>query len=1653
MSERANERQNEAAAVDATPAKRDPAAAGANLVALGHGNPAEVATYIVAHPQQAEVVLQYVQRTRGNQFASAVVTQTRTISARPDGVTVATHADAQRADGKASVDRSVAYQAGTVTAAKTTAASEHQGDASRAITKSDSLAVSADQIAGKTSTQQEVHNGDAYSTATVDGSWAANRHGSASYAGATTNVVHEGDTTTKSAHAKSAAVDIAKGAAYDTTDEESKQIGDASSATKSTKHVAIGKDDTSYATTTALDVKNGDDASHRSDARSVAYKQGTATAQRTSVATEKQGDASRSEEKADSYAISKDQAALKSSRTLEVHDGDNYSKQHAQGGFTANNNGTTSFDLARDTELHEGDRTDKTSKARSGSLDTAHGTVAIAKSDATSTQIGDASVEKKSAQAVQLGAEGNYTSTRSLVVKNPGGESAQSAETNAAYGKDGAEYSEVTKKSTTEGDKASSETHARSAAYDHAKHQVSGSESNETFKQDGKSSVAAKDSRDIVVGTHGGRYATAEELAVKNGDDESKRRASKDVAVDLDKHTFAANTAHDYYEKQGESSVAKSDAKHVGYANGQATYGASKSLEVHAKDASHKATEDTQIAASLDGGSYHKKTTDDLSENGKTRKESHDKSVSISREKGIHASQVDESTSTYANGKSSVAKKDAKSLDLDGDGLAMANSTETTAKNAGGSRTTGAERKLAINGDTGATHVRSSHESTTIGDKTEAASRTGTFNVGGKHGAEVDLADTKSTSQKDGDKVTTDERQRHANVNLHGADGTYQKTHTETNGDSSSTTSTAVKAGVHDGVASVDAAHTIGAKDKAGSHDASIAGGIKSDGSAQGSLAVKDVHKQGDTTTTHTAGAGVAVDKDGHLSANMGRAHTEETKDGKTSTATNAGLASDGTVSFGHSNSAEQRHADGTTSSNATNVNAHAGPNGFGADVSKVKKNADGSSSGASAGMDVDFKSGSVSAHAGYNLITKGGTSVKASVSHGTTVHAEVVKVGKEFEVQYVVSSNTGIGGGAGKGGTSVSVGANESDFESGSRHFATQKEAESFRDHAAEIIHHEKPPTSVAGALAIPIGESRGTGHTDGINASGSFALEGASVSASGHKSSTHELDIKRVSDKWVTVTDTKAGEKGHDFGISGMGLSNTKGASNSQFESVTYWFDLSTPEGQKAFQAYTANRNPPKLGAGVKAGPSSGGKAHEDHDNMHIVGGGDSSYHSGTSEQHVTDDTGSHKNFEGNQGHDLSPGWIDRKLFGGKEQHSSAELQSRNDNGKETYTAVVHLSGKDAGYNRDKMEELFNTVDDKQARAKAHDASGDWTLTADISAKTIHEVEANAFAGQEGHSTDAKMRGMSQLAAKNGLGMAGGLVQVDGKKNAWDVELKGDKNFPGHAGRAALDAERDKDRKTLMEHPEQANTIAASTQKTLDALHARQKAVGDRDRYTDLPEPLRQEQLAIIAQHITDFELLHNTALTKMMGGQDTPETMKDRLASKHGYDKLPPADREFAKEHDQIAVGDTEAGDLAVKCADAIKAVAEGRKGLGSITFADAIDAYDHETLKVPHLEEEQKAVNDQINALRPKYLDAATQREVAPQMAKLIQKRIALLKEIQTHLLAAAKAIRPGITEAGMNANAKWWFQYDQDTFVPVGPAAGGHDAAAKAKKHH
>ena len=808
---------------------------------------------------------------------------------------------------------------------------------------------------------------------------------------------------------------------------------------------------------------------------------------------------------------------------------------------------------------------------------------------------------------------------------------------------------------------------------------------------------------------------------------------------------------------------------------------------------------------------------------------------------------------------------------------------------------------------------------------------------------------------------------------------------------------------------------------------------------------------QGDTTTKTERGATGSIGGGSVVSAGGKQVTTATT--GATTVTTTAGgsaaLKPDGSLDLSGGRGQEKvvtdAHGNQARTATSTNVGINVGEKGVGIKAGASTTNAAGSTHGVTGGAKVD-PSGNVSAELGYAYKTKGGTSLTPSVSGGVEVKASdpIPAKGGGFDVTYTMTSSSGVGVGASRevgGGPSVgvSLGSTEASLQTGSRHFADESAAKDFRDHAAAVIVRDQglqpPPTTAAGALLIPIGEERGTGNVSGSNIGGSVSLEGASVGYGRSSSTTHTFSVRRVGETEIEVTGFVGGTKGSDWSISG-GLSNTKGGSTTTGFSVTWSFDLGSSDGRDAFERYATTGMPPLVGATMKSVTKSG--SDEDHDIVSIPLMGTARWTGSTWEIVKTDAAGAHEQFGGEKSHDQDPGWFGRHVLDQDELHSSAQIVSSVETGpgggtRESHEAQVKVSGESGDYNREQLGEVFG--DTKHGDTKA---SGEWTLSAEVSPAVIRELSKVNPEMRAARTKEDRLRVYSKLVKENGARMVAAQVGLGGDATAWNVELKGDRNFPGADGRAELERRRAALKERLRGDPTSARAVAAEAQQVLDELEARRNAVADKSRYTDLPEGLRDEQLKLIAKHIDDFTFIRHAAsqeAVKAVPGE-TIEDVRGRMSDKKGYRSAENTAEgaEMARLRDRIADTEARIKEIDPRILEAINAVMSAEShtilvppGFGDFARQHRAD-YNLHWDSGSNINNRQMAMAPKADELRMKlleYLAPADRIATAKALLSQLEDRLKLLGVLLGEVMAAAAALKPITTARGMAGHEPFW----------------------------
>jgi hypothetical protein len=709
---------------------------------------------------------------------------------------------------------------------------------------------------------------------------------------------------------------------------------------------------------------------------------------------------------------------------------------------------------------------------------------------------------------------------------------------------------------------------------------------------------------------------------------------------------------------------------------------------------------------------------------------------------------------------------------------------------------------------------------------------------------------------------------------------------------------------------------------------------------------------------------------------------------------------------------------------------------------------------------------GSASLTGGGGIESKGGTSITTSLTAGTKVVAEppVELPDGSVEVTYHITDSKGatVGGGQRLGGTRApspgpigaptigaptiggSIGHTVGDVQGGVKRFRNVKEAEAWRKDAGAKIRAEQqlqkvvPPTTVAGALLIPVGETRSSGDvaTTTMGISGSYA--GTTIGLSQSESDTRQLSIRRVSANTVEVTGAMVGTKSKDASISVPVFSNSKGGIESKSFAVTWSFDLGTPLGAQGFERFC------KTGVPIPGGTfkyMDTGAADEDHDNYKIPFVGTASW-SGTTWEAVREDAAgrTQKQFGGKQSHQVKLGLLGR-ITGDDERASNAQIVRSSEDGEEkSARAELKVSGESGAFNRDEFGKIFS---DKSRRGASPKPSGEWTLTAEVPMDRIRALEENNAELRNAMSIDDKMRIYAELVKQRGAQMLGGQVGMLSK--SWDLQLKGDPNFPGGGERARLNQLRSDLTARLKANPGEAYTIAREAKETLDKLEKRLSADGgisDPKKYTDLPDGLRQQQIELVKQHIRDFTQVRQRALgTGIRGGREEQlADIQKRAGSKAGYDQVRPADRELARLQDAIAIKEKQIGQAFVDVRSQSKALGRILQADGSVQLrslrsdeerAGSREAHSNAMTRVRlalALDPKQDGLKAQIQAMREtmdKTTDPATRLEALKPIDKAMGERLATLKVMIDNIQAAGAIIAPYASRSAMARSAAFW----------------------------
>lgn len=240
------------------------------------------------------------------------------------------------------------------------------------------------------------------------------------------------------------------------------------------------------------------------------------------------------------------------------------------------------------------------------------------------------------------------------------------------------------------------------------------------------------------------------------------------------------------------------------------------------------------------------------------------------------------------------------------------------------------------------------------------------------------------------------------------------------------------------------------------------------------------------------------------------------------------------------------------------------------------------------------------------------------------------------------------------------------------------------------------------------------------------------------------------------------------------------------------------------------------------------------------------------------------------------------------------------------------------------------------------------------------------------------------------------------------------------------------------------------SDAQKTLDELRARRLAVANRERYTDLPDGLRDQQLKLIDRHVSEFEFIKHHALRaalKREAAAAKPDAAKKGAGEPNsgaagGYT----GNNEAAESADMIklrqAINEKE---MAISALDprisrGINAVMQASGHTVNVSPVHAAWVKEHRASYNEHwasgvaINERQFAMARPIDALRQKLLEslfAVDRKAAAEALLAQLTDRLTLLATLHLHIVRAAEALKPITTAKGMKGYPKYWGSINGD----------------------
>ncbi|MBT9316648.1 serine-rich family protein [Leptothoe spongobia] len=523
----------------------------------------------------------------------------------------------------------------------------------------------------------------------------------------------------------------------------------------------------------------------------------------------------------------------------------------------------------------------------------------------------------------------------------------------------------------------------------------------------------------------------------------------------------------------------------------------------------------------------------------------------------------------------------------------------------------------------------------------------------------------------------------------------------------------------------------------------------------------------------------------------------------------------------------------------------------------------------------LDFNSrGELEGGGGTANVTANGTSI--NIGGGILVSAQPPRLDTDgryivtWKREYTVSAGGGHTNASGRGG-SASYGGKES--TTGSRKFDTQSAAQAFYDGG---VWASLDPED---ASQLQAGDQISQTDSDQITGGASAQAMGLTVGANITVGDSHSVEVTGLGNQRVSVKVLDSSILGGALSLGAPGVSMTGGLQSTDSNGYIVTFDLSTAAGQSAFQYLTRQGQLPPGGRGYTLKANIEGSQTEESSGFSLAG--TSVTNKNTTSETTTTYAADQRTVEERTGAESSG--VTVPFLGSFSE--SDQLTATDDSSASNRTYSVS-SNVNSSSTEDVNKELarstgvhFNSVSNELANQQ----SRRWTVTSSFSQAQIERLVREIRRGNWNHHSliyesgdgadfaaevraagddwDRIDRALTAFVSETGDSGLDLIRSTLGISPRYSLTLQGDPYMTGEAGHTAL-AQKLRGWTTRLDNQTSPREVGAQIATELRQQRTRLTAISDPERYPDLPNELRGQEMTRTEGEIAELETLQTRA-----------------------------------------------------------------------------------------------------------------------------------------------------------------------------------------------